>query len=117
MNPSDILICHCACPDAATAQRLAEALVGERLGACANVLPGMQSVYRWQGAVEHATEALLVIKTTAAAFDALKARLLALHPYALPELIAAPVVDGHAAYLDWVRANVADAGRESNEQS
>lgn len=103
-----VLLCYCTCPDAASAARLAEALVEERLAACVNRLPGVASTYRWQGQVTTDHEELLLIKTTAARFDALKARLLALHPYELPELIAVPVERGHAAYLDWVRAGVAD---------
>lgn len=103
-----ILLCLCACPDAASAQRLAETLVGERLAACVNRLPGVLSTYRWQGEMHTDAEELLLIKTTAAGFDALKARLLQLHPYELPELIALPLERGHAAYLDWVRANVAE---------
>jgi periplasmic divalent cation tolerance protein len=99
-----VLLCLCTCPDATSAQRLAETLVGERLAACVNRLPGIRSTYRWQGAVTTDAEELLLIKTTAARFEALKARLLQLHPYALPELIAVPVEHGHAAYLDWVRA-------------
>ncbi|WP_426661411.1 divalent-cation tolerance protein CutA [Rhodanobacter aciditrophus] len=99
-----VLLCLCTCPDATSAQRLAETLVGERLAACVNRLPGIHSTYRWQGAVTTDAEELLLIKTTAARFEALKARLLQLHPYALPELVAVPVEHGHAAYLDWVRA-------------
>lgn len=102
-----VLLCHCTCPDQTSARQLAEALVGERLAACVNQLPGVQSIYRWQGAVTTDSEVLLLIKTTTDRFDALKARLLQLHPYDLPELIAAPVTHGHSAYLDWVRANVA----------
>lgn len=117
MATSRVLLCHCACPNVDTARRLADTLVGEHLAACANVMPGVQSAYRWQGAVQHATEALLLIKTTTAAFDALKLRLLELHPYELPELVATAVVDGHAAYLDWVRANVADTGRTPDKPS
>jgi periplasmic divalent cation tolerance protein len=103
-----ILLCYCTCPDTASAQMLAETLVGESLAACVNRLPGVASTYRWQGAVTTDDEVLLLIKTTAARFDALKARLLQLHPYELPELIAVPVERGHAAYLDWVRASVSD---------
>ncbi|MBA2077130.1 divalent-cation tolerance protein CutA [Rhodanobacter sp. PCA2] len=107
MSDPAILLCLCTCPDAASAQKLAETLVGERLAACVNRLPGVLSTYRWQGKVGTDSEELLLIKTTADRFDALKARLLALHPYELPELIAVPIENGHATYLDWVRANVA----------
>ena len=106
IDPATVLLCYCSCPDAASAQAIADALVGERLAACVNRLPAVRSTYRWQGAVTCDSEELLLIKTTAARFDALKARLLELHPYELPELIAVPVQHGHEAYLDWVRAGV-----------
>jgi len=98
-----VLLCYCTCPDAASAQKLAEALVGERLAACVNRIPAIASTYRWQGKVVTDHEELLLIKTTAAQFPALRQRLLALHPYELPELIAVPVTEGHGPYLDWVR--------------
>lgn len=98
-----VLLCYCTCPDAASAQNLADALVGERLAACVNRIPAIASTYRWQGKVVSDHEELLLIKTTAAQFPALKERLLSLHPYELPELIAVPVTEGHAPYLDWVR--------------
>lgn len=103
-----VLLCYCTCPDAASAARLAETLVGEGLAACVNRLPGVASTYRWQGEVTTDSEELLLIKTTASRFEALKARLLVLHPYELPELIAIPVEHGHSVYLDWVRAGVAE---------
>lgn len=93
-------------PNAETAERLAEALVGERLAACVNVLGGVRSVYRWKGAVERDQELLCVCKTTRAGFERLRARVVELHPYELPEVIALPVVAGHAPYLDWITASV-----------
>jgi len=99
-----VLACYCTCPDLVSAERLAEALVGERLAACVNVLPGLRSVYRWQGTVEHADEVLLLIKTTHERLDALAARVQALHPYELPELLAVEAAGGLPAYLDWVAA-------------
>ena len=105
-DPNTVLLCYCNCPDAASAQRLAEALVNEALAACVSRLPGVVSTYRWQGAVTTDMEELLLIKTTAGRFEALRQRLLELHPYELPELIAVPVERGHAAYLDWVRDGV-----------
>lgn len=98
-----VLLCYCTCPDAASAQLLAETLVGEHLAACVNRIPAVSSTYRWKTKVVTDNEELLLIKTTAAQFPALKLRLLALHPYELPELIAVPVTDGHGPYLDWVR--------------
>jgi periplasmic divalent cation tolerance protein len=103
MPGTSVLLCYCTCPDAGSAQRIAEALVAERLAACVNRLPGIASTYRWQGKVTTDSEQLLLIKTTDARFDALRTRLLALHPYDLPELIAVPIEHAHAPYLDWVR--------------
>ena len=101
---SHVLLCYCTCPNAESARHLAEALVGESFAACVNRIPGIHSTYRWKGEVTTDTEELLMIKTTAERFEALRERLLALHPYELPELIAVPVERGHAAYLDWVRS-------------
>jgi periplasmic divalent cation tolerance protein len=102
-DPKTVLLCYCTCPDAASAQRLADALVNEALAACVNRVPGIQSTYRWQGKVITDTEELLLIKTTAERFDALKTRVLALHPYDVPEVIAVPIEQANAPYLDWIR--------------
>lgn len=97
-----VLACFCTCPDAASAGRIADALVESRLAACVNQLPGLRSVYRWEGAIERADEVLLVIKTTRGRLDALTDRIRGLHPNELPEVIAFEVAGGLAAYLDWV---------------
>jgi periplasmic divalent cation tolerance protein len=91
-----------ACPDAVSAERIATALVEERLAACVTALPGARSVYRWQGKVEHADECVLLIKARADDYPALEQRLLALHPYDVPELLALPVLAGNPAYLAWL---------------
>ncbi|TBR36770.1 MULTISPECIES: divalent-cation tolerance protein CutA [Dyella] len=103
-----VLLCYCTCPDTNAAALLAEALVGEHLAACVNRLPGISSTYFWEGRVVTDSEVLLLIKTTEDRFDALRQRLLELHPYRLPELIAVPVSQGHPAYLDWVRDGIKD---------
>ena len=105
MQPEDVLLVWCTCP-ADAAGPLAEALVGDRLAACVNRIGPVQSTYRWQGAIESASETLLAIKTTAARFEALQARLRELHPYDLPEIIATPVSAGLPEYLAWVRGSV-----------
>ena len=97
-----VLLCLCTCPDVACAYTIATALVEERLAACVNQLPGLQSVYRWEGKVERAEEVLLLIKTTRDRLPALTARVQALHPYELPELIAVEAAGGLAPYLAWV---------------
>jgi periplasmic divalent cation tolerance protein len=101
------LLCLSTCSDQATARRIAETLVGERLAACVNLVPGMRSVYRWKGQVETSDEVLMLIKTSAQRLPDLRERLLALHPYELPELIAVEIADGLPAYLDWIAAESA----------
>jgi periplasmic divalent cation tolerance protein len=86
---------------------LASILVGERLVACVNVLPEMDSIYRWKGQVESERERQLVMKTTSARVPALKSRLHQLHDYEVPEFIVMPIVDGSEPYLSWIRASTA----------
>lgn len=95
-------------PDPAVAERLAETLVGESLAACANLVPGVVSIFRWEGKVDRAEEVLMVLKTTAARCDALRRRVVELHPYDVPEVLVLPVESGHPPYLDWVRASSGD---------
>ncbi len=92
----------CTCPDQDTAIGIGERLVEERLAACVNLLPGVTSVYRWQGKLQRDNENLLLIKTTGDRFEALSTRLRQLHPYDLPEIIAVPITDGLPDYLSWV---------------
>lgn len=91
----------------ADAAALARTLVEERLAACVNIVPGLTSVYRWQGVIEQDAEQQLVVKTTADRVAALEARLGALHPYDLPEFLVLEVGGGGAAYLAWLRQAVA----------
>ena len=102
--PVSALICFCTCPDADSAERIAAALVAERLAACVNLLPGLRSVYRWQGKVEAAAEVLLLVKTSDEAYPALQERLRQLHPYELPELLAVEAASGLPEYLQWLAA-------------
>ncbi|WP_420237392.1 divalent-cation tolerance protein CutA [Telmatobacter bradus] len=88
------------------AQRLAHALVEEQLAACASILPGAESVYRWQGAIETSAEALLLIKTNAACLDALETRLHALHSYETPEFLVLPLEAGSKGYLQWLEESL-----------
>ena len=101
----DALLVFCTCPDDATAERVARALVEQRLAACVSRAP-VQSVYRWNGAVEAAAEVQLLIKTTRAAWPALERALRALHPYELPEILAVEAAAGLAGYLAWIGASV-----------
>jgi len=94
------------CGSLEEARSIAQTLVERQLAACVNIAPQIESVYRWQGEVETATEWLLLIKTTAEAFDRLRETLSELHTYELPECIAIAVEDGSAAYLEWMGQSV-----------
>ena len=107
---SGVLIVLTTLGAGAGAGALARTLVGERLAACVSILPVMRSVYRWQGQVEEEHEQQLVIKTSAPRLEALKARLLALHPYETPELIVLEAAGSDAAsdaYARWVKESTA----------
>lgn len=89
-------------PDTESARSLARVLVESRLAACVNLMPGVQSIYHWQGAIEQANEVTLLIKTTRSHYAQLQQAIISHHPYEVPEVIAMPVSDGHPAYLRWV---------------
>lgn len=89
-------------PDADVAESLAMRIVEERLAACANVVPGVTSVFWWEGTVQRESEVLVVFKTTEAAYPALRERIGQLHPYDVPEVLAFPVPRGSSDYLGWV---------------
>jgi periplasmic divalent cation tolerance protein len=93
-------------PSVAKAAEIARALVEERLAACVNIVPGVRSIYRWKGAISDDTEALCVIKTRRDRVEALRARLVALHPYEVPELVVVEAIGGHEAYLRWIDESV-----------
>ena len=99
---TDCVVVLVTAPDADTAARIARTLVEEKLAACGNVLPGVRSIYRWQGNVEEAQETLLVLKTARARFNEIVDRVRALHPYEVPEVVAVPIEAGFDGYLDWV---------------
>lgn len=96
------LICFTTCPEAYTAERIATTLVEERLAACVNIVPGLRSVYRWEGRIEATAEVMLLIKTTPDHYPRLQERLRELHPYELPELLAVESTLGLPDYLRWV---------------
>ncbi|MFT7622226.1 MAG: periplasmic divalent cation tolerance protein [Myxococcota bacterium] len=101
MSPKAQVV-FCTCPDIEAANILAHALVSERLAACVNIVPGIRSVYRWQGEVHEDSEFLLIAKTSTARVAELTERAVALHPYECPEVIALPVEQGFAGYLNWI---------------
>lgn len=100
-------IVQCTCPDAESAARIARALVEARLAACVQAIGGVSATYRWNDAVTLSTEVLLLIKTQRARLDAVRACVLALHPYELPEIVAVDIASGHPPYLDWIARETA----------
>ena len=102
-----VLIALTTCADETVARQISETLIGERLATCINRISGLRSSYLWNGALQDEPEILLMIKTTDALIGELEARLKAIHPYELPELLVLPVLGGNDRYLEWVRQGVA----------
>ncbi|MSR20799.1 MAG: divalent-cation tolerance protein CutA [Gemmatimonadetes bacterium] len=103
---SNVVAVLTTAPNEEVAERIAETLVEERLAACANVVPGVRSIFRWKGSIAHESEVLVILKTTTESVGALSRRVVELHPYEVPEVIALDVCAGHEPYLDWVRAEI-----------
>ena len=99
---SEVLLVLTNCPDADSADKIAQAAINRRLAGCVSRLPPVASIYRWQGAVETAEEHPLLIKTTRARYAELERMLSEMHPYTTPEIIALPVDVGYRPYLRWV---------------
>lgn len=99
---TNLRVVLCTVPSEQVAETIARALLDECLAACVNVLPGVRSLYRWQGKVEDERELLLVMKTQLSRYDALERRVRELHPYQVCEVLAFDVAAGAAGYLDWV---------------
>ena len=106
----DALVVLSTAPSAEEAVSIGRRLVEEHLAACVNVLPGVRSIFFWEGRVQEADEAVLVIKTLSERYADLERRILALHSYSVPEVLALPVTSGSAAYTAWLRESVASVG-------
>lgn len=101
---SQVLFVYVTAADVAEAERIGEAVVDERLAACANLLDGMRSIFRWEGSVQRGRETILILKTREDLLEALTTRIVELHSYELPCVVALPIASGHAPFLDWVTA-------------
>ena len=106
-NDKPVLI-YSTFPDAVLAETAGRALVGQSLCGCVNILPAMTSIYRWEGAVETASEAVLIIKTRTGLVQDVMAAVSAIHPYELPALVVLAVEGGLASYLDWIVSSTRD---------
>ncbi|MBI4300440.1 MAG: divalent-cation tolerance protein CutA [Chloroflexi bacterium] len=92
--------------DEAEASKVADALLDAKLAACVNILPGLRSLYWWQGRRESAEEVLLLVKTTEEMLDELTQAVKSIHSYEVPEVVALPIVGGNPEYLEWIRGTV-----------
>ena len=99
---SDVLIAFCTFPNAEIAGKIANQVVEQQLAACANILPGVRSIYRWEGKVESADEVMAVFKLAAPRYAEFEDKIRSVHPYEVPEIIAFPISNGLPAYLQWV---------------
>ena len=98
----EVLLALSTFPDIETARRIARQLVTENLAACANIIPAVESIYRWQGKVESGDEVLAIFKLAASRYSEFETKLRALHPYEVPEIISCKIDHGLAEYLSWV---------------
>lgn len=114
-SADDFVVVFVTVPNQDIAATLAKALVQDRLVACVNILPGVRSIYAWQGKLCDDAELLCVLKTRLALFPALRERVVAMHPYEVPEVIAVPLRAGHEPYLAWLRAETCAPGAEKPE--
>jgi periplasmic divalent cation tolerance protein len=105
-STNDVLIVLTTWPDAEKARAAARTLVEEKLAACANIVPSVESIYRWQGNVETSAEVMAIFKTTTARYSALEARIRELHTYEVPEILSLRVANGFPDYLKWVQEAV-----------
>jgi periplasmic divalent cation tolerance protein len=101
-NDDEIIVILCTVPSVEVGETLGRSLVGARLAACVNVVPGLTSVYRWQGEVQVDREAQLLVKTRRALLERASAHIRAEHPYEVPEILALPASGGDPAYLRWI---------------
>ncbi len=103
---TDVIVVMVTAPSMEKAAEIGRAVVEERLAACANLVPGVRSLYTWEGKLYDEGEVLMILKTRGGLFEALKARIAALHPYQVPEVLRLDVPEGHAPYVDWVVKSV-----------
>lgn len=105
-NPDRYCVILCTCPDQTSAELIANTLVKNKLAACVNIVPGLTSIYQWQGNLEKSQELLLIIKSRSEVFSSVENAILTHHPYELPEIISIPLKNGFSNYLSWIDDNI-----------
>jgi periplasmic divalent cation tolerance protein len=100
---TDYIVVFVTCASEKEGEKIAQALVQEKLAACVNIVPGLKSVFRWKGKISTEEEVLLMIKTKDVLFEKLKKRVMELHSYEVPEIIALGILTGYEKYLDWLK--------------
>ena len=106
LSEESFIVIYCTCPDSGTADALAKKLLEEKQIACANLLPGLESRYWWEGKIQEDKEVLLILKTAHSLFKAVETLILKNHPYQVPEIIALPILQGNTSYLSWIQDSV-----------
>lgn len=114
MMSHSVLVILCTVPNQEVGQRIAKALITDQLAACVNLLPGIESVYRWDNQIETSSETLLLIKSQEHLYEKIEQKLISIHPYDCPEIMSLPVKSGFSGYLEWIQANVISAKQLSN---
>lgn len=112
-DPAEAIAVFVTTANANEAGRLADMLIARRLAACVQILPEMESVYRWQDKIERQKEVLVIAKTIMVKFEALEREVRAMHSYETPEIVAFPLTAGSAPYLEWLNSSVSDASEGS----
>jgi len=102
----EAIVVYCTFPDVETARRIGRQLIEEKLAACVSLVPGVESIYRWQGAIETSAEVLALMKTTTWKYQMLENKIRELHPYEVPEIVSVRVDGGSAPYLNWIEQSV-----------
>lgn len=103
MNGDGCIIVLVTVPDHNVARKISETILAARLAACVNILPGVQSMYWWEGKIADEQEVLLMMKTTEARYDSLSQTIKSVHPYEVPEILAVPILNGLPQYIEWVK--------------
>lgn len=102
----DYIIVFCTCPNEEIGRKIAEKLVTDKIAACVNIVPGLESIYRWQGQICKDKEMMLIIKSSSDKYNQLENSIRAIHPYETPEIIAVTISNGYEKYLEWISENI-----------